>query len=892
MKDLTLGILAHVDAGKTTLSEALLYQCGTIRTLGRVDHRDAFMDTDRLERERGITIYSKGAVLTAGDLRIQLLDTPGHSDFSAETERVMSVLDCAVLVISAADGVQSHTRTIWNLLEKYNVPVFLFLNKMDRPGADRSALLENLRSELSSSCVSFDEPDTPEHTEEIAVADETLLDTYLTNGTLTDSEIRSAIRDRRLFPVCSGSALHLQGIEEFVNTFSRYAEPRDYPETFGARIYKISRDEKGVRLTHLKVTGGSLPVRKTLSGTGADGEEWSEKVHSIRIYNGASWSEIPEAKAGTVCAVTGLTHTVQGGVLGFEEPLPPPLITPVLHYRLLPPEHTDPAVLYRRLLELQEEEPELNVVWKENQQEIQVQIMGEVQTEVLTAVIEERLGVHVTFTDGSIMYKETVASDVEGVGHYEPLRHYAEVHLILSPGKPGSGITISSSVSSDVLATNWQRLIHTHLQEKTFAGVLTGSPLTDVHFTIAAGRASIKHTEGGDFRQATYRAVRHGLMRAENVLLEPFYQYRLELPSEYTGRAMTDLDGMFATGTSIEQNGAVTVLKGEAPVATMRNYHAAVSAYTRGTGQLSLTVSGYRPCHNTEEVLARSTYDPDADTENPSFSVFCTHGAGFSIPWYEVMEYMHLPPVLAAPVSRAADPEFPVQPADRSPSSESLWISPEEVESIMEKTFYANSTDKRRKPGYKKTRVRHGPESARDSQYVIRKPEGLKPYLLVDGYNVIFAWEELSELANSSIDAARESLQDILCNYRSMTDAEIIIVYDAYRVRNHPVEISDYGNIHVVFTKTAQTADTYIEKFTHDNRGKYDISVVTSDGLEQIIIQGQGAHLISSHEFEERVREINERIRRILEENQRSIPASRMDFSVLDQQNQTENEQE
>ena len=524
MKDLTLGILAHVDAGKTTLSEALLYQCGTIRTLGRVDHRDAFMDTDRLERERGITIYSKGAVLTAGDLRIQLLDTPGHSDFSAETERVMSVLDCAVLVISAADGVQSHTRTIWNLLEKYNVPVFLFLNKMDRPGADRSALLENLRSELSSSCVSFDEPDTPEHTEEIAVADETLLDTYLTNGTLTDSEIRSAIRDRRLFPVCSGSALHLQGIEEFVNTFSRYAEPRDYPETFGARIYKISRDEKGVRLTHLKVTGGSLPVRKTLSGTGADGEEWSEKVHSIRIYNGASWSEIPEAKAGTVCAVTGLTHTVQGGVLGFEEPLPPPLITPVLHYRLLPPEHTDPAVLYRRLLELQEEEPELYVVWKENQQEIQVQIMGEVQTEVLTAVIEERLGIHVTFTDGSIMYKETVASDVEGVGHYEPLRHYAEVHLILSPGKPGSGITISSSVSSDVLATNWQRLIHTHLQEKTFAGVLTGSPLTDVHFTIAAGRASIKHTEGGDFRPATYRAVRHGLMRAENVLLEPFYQ--------------------------------------------------------------------------------------------------------------------------------------------------------------------------------------------------------------------------------------------------------------------------------------------------------------------------------------------------------------------------------
>ena len=888
MKDLTLGILAHVDAGKTTLSEALLYKCGTIRTLGRVDHQDTFMDTNTLEKERGITIYSKGAVLTAGNLRIQLLDTPGHSDFSAETERVMSVLDCAVLVISASDGVQSHTRTLWNLLDKYNVPVFFFINKMDRPDTDLQYVLQNLQEEFGSSCVNFNETDTGQWQEETAVADDRLLDVYLEQGTLPDQEIRSAIRGRRLFPVCSGSALRLQGIDEFIETFARFAQPGDYPEDFGARIYKISRDERGVRLTHMKITGGKLSVRDTVSGTGQDGEDWSEKVHSIRIYNGASWTDVPEAAAGTVCAVTGLTKTSQGSVLGFESPLPAPLITPVLHYRLVPPEHVDPAVLYRKLQELQEEEPELNFVWKDSLQEIQVQIMGEVQTEVLTSVIEKRLATVVSFADGSIMYRETVASDVEGIGHYEPLRHYAEVHLIISPGKPGSGITVSSSVSSDVLATNWQRLIVTHLKERTFTGVLTGSPLTDVHFTIAAGRAHMKHTEGGDFRQATYRAVRQGLMHAENVLLEPYYQYILELPSEYTGRAMTDLDGMFAVESTIEQNGAMTVLKGEAPVACMRNYHTSVNTYTHGTGRLSLTVSGYRPCHNTEEVLAQSTYDPDADTDNPSFSVFCTHGSGVYIPWYEVPEYMHLPPVLSTPAHREPEPELLIPTVRKTADTDSLWISPEEVDAIMKRTFYANSNDKTRRQGFKKNKVQRDPAPAQDPQYVLRKTPGLKPYLLIDGYNVIFAWEELSSLASDNIDAARDALQDILCNYRSMTDAEIIVVFDAYRVKNHPVEITDYGNIHVVFTKTAQTADAYIEKFTHDNRSKYDISVVTSDGLEQIIIQGQGARLISSHEFEDRVRETNEKIRRILKENERSIPSRKMDFSVLQNLKQDE----
>lgn len=880
MKDLTLGILAHVDAGKTTLSEALLYQCGVIRAPGRVDHQDAFMDTNRLEKERGITIYSKGAILTAGDLRIQLLDTPGHSDFSAETERVLSVLDCAVLVISAAEGIQSHTRTLWSLLEKYRVPVFLFINKMDRPGADPEKILTSLRNEFGNACVSFDHPDTPQHQEEIAVADEELLTAYLENGSITDGEIRAAIRARRLFPVCSGSALRLEGISEFVDTFSRFAEPPEFPETFGARIYKISRDERGVRLTHLKVTGGTLAVRETVSGTDESGEPWQEKIHAIRIYNGATYTETAEAKAGTICAVTGLTRTRQGSVLGFEEPLPAPVLTPVLNYRLVPPEHVDSAVLYRNLLPIEEEEPELNLVWKEALQEIQIQIMGEVQTEILTSVIKERLDIDVTFANGSIMYKETVSSETEGVGHYEPLRHYAEVHLILSPGKPGSGITITSAVSSDELAVNWQRLIETHLKEKTFTGVLTGSPLTDIHFTIAAGRASLKHTEGGDFRQATYRAVRQGLMHAENVLLEPYYQYILELPSEFTGRAMTDLDGMFAINTTIEQNGSATTLKGEAPVACIGNYHSAVHAYSHGTGRLSLTVSGYHPCHNAEEVLAKTSYDPDADTDNPSWSVFCTHGAGFAIPWYEVPQYMHLPPVLASPYDGSSEPELQSLIGE-PPRSDSLWISPEEVESIMNRTFYANSADKRRKPGYKKNKPRREEPPAQDPEFVLRKPAGLKPYLLVDGYNVIFAWKELSELAATSIDAARESLQDILCNYRSMTDAEIIIVYDAYRVRNHPAEISDYGNIHVVFTKTAQTADAYIEKFTHDNRTKYDISVVTSDGLEQIIIQGQGARLISSHEFEFRVREINERIREILAENQRSMPSNKLQFPTM-----------
>ena len=880
MKDLTLGILAHVDAGKTTLSEALLYQCGVIRAPGRVDHRDAFMDTNRLEKERGITIYSKGAILTVGDLRIQLLDTPGHSDFSAETERVLSVLDCAVLVISAADGIQSHTRTLWNLLKKYEVPVFLFINKMDRPGTDFQRILNSLRDEFGNGCVSFDDPDTSQHQEETAIADEELLTSYLENGSLSDKEIRAAIRGRRLFPVCSGSALRHEGIREFVDILSRFAEPPEFPQEFGARIYKISRDERGVRLSHMKITGGRLSVRETLSGTDENGESWSEKVHSIRIYNGASYTETAEAEAGMICAVTGLSRTRQGSVLGFENPLPTPVITPVLNYRLIPPEHIDPSVLYRKLLLIEEEEPELNLVWKESLQEIQVQIMGEVQTEILTSVIKERLDIDVLFSDGSIMYKETVASTTEGIGHYEPLRHYAEVHLLLSPGRPGSGITVSSTVSSDELATNWQRLIMTHLQERTFTGVLTGSPLTDVHFTIAAGRASLKHTEGGDFRQATYRAVRQGLMNAENVLLEPFYQYVLELPSEYTGRAMTDLDGMFAVNTSIEQNEGTTILKGEAPVACIANYHTTVNSYSKGTGRLSLTVSGYRPCHNVEEVLARSVYDPDADTDNPSWSVFCTHGSGFAIPWYEVPEYMHLPPVLASTRPASQDPELKPLSGETS-RPDSLWISPEEVESIMNRTFYANSTDKRRKSGFKKNKPPRETPAGQDPRFLKQKPPGLKPFLLVDGYNVIFAWEELAGLAGENIDAARESLQDILCNYRSMTDAEIIIVYDAYRVRNHPVEISDYGNIHVVFTKTAQTADAYIEKFTHDNRAKYDISVVTSDGLEQIIIQGQGAQLISSHEFENRVREMNERIRKILEENQRSMPKNRMQIPPL-----------
>lgn len=875
MKDLTLGILAHVDAGKTTLSEALLYTAGAIRQAGRVDHGDAFLDTDKLEKDRGITIYSKEARFTIGNLNVQLLDTPGHADFTAETERVLSVLDCAVLVISASDGVQTHTRTLWSLLKKYQVPVFIFVNKIDQPGFDSSAVMEELRSELGASCVSFADRGSAEWEENTAVSNDRMLARYLDTGDISDEDIRQAVRNRELFPVCFGSALKMTGIKEFAGILSLYAAPPEYPDQFGARVYKISRDARGVRLTHLKVTGGVLNVKDELD-VNSDKGTVREKVNSIRLYSGASYQEVQSVPAGTVCAVTGPSKTKQGDGFGFEPPAPEPVTVPVLLYRLVPPEGSDPHKLFLQLSVLEEEIPELHPVWNSQLQEIQVRIMGAVQTEILASVIKERLGIDVTFADGTVMYRETVAAPVEGVGHYEPLRHYAEVHIVISPAEPGSGITIDSSVSSDSLALNWQRLIKTHLEEREFAGVLTGSPLTDVRFTIAAGRAHPKHTEGGDFRQATYRAVRQGLMHAENVLLEPYYRYVLELPPEYAGRAMTDLDGMSAIETKIEQTPDKAVLTGLAPVSAMQNYQASVTSYSRGLGRLSISFGGYRPCLDPDKVIERFAYDPDADTDNPSYSVFCAHGAGFAVPWFEVPEYMHLPSVMD---SRETVEEVPADSGRRAVDDGELWISPDEVEEIMKRTFYANS-GKDSKKKFKKNVIRKNSAASGPRINSAPVPPDEK-YMLVDGYNVIFAWKETSELAEVNIDSARVHLLDILSNYRSMTDYEIIAVFDAYRIKQHPEEILDYGNIHVVFTKTAQTADAYIEKFTHDNKAKYDITVVTSDGLEQTIIRGQGAHLISSHEFEGEVRMMNERIRGILKQNENRLPRNKIDLSAL-----------
>ena len=920
MINLTLGILAHVDAGKTTLSEALLYTCGALKKIGRVDHRDAFLDTDSMERSRGITIYSKQAVFRNGHQQITLLDTPGHADFSAETERVLRVLDYAILVISGSDGVQSHTRTLWNLLDRYDVPVFIFVNKMDQPGNDPARVMEDLRREFGPRCVDFTAAAGAEHRlpagdtglrapagaagpdpavgpaatgqaafeewlENVAVCEDSMLQTLLETGSLPEEMIRRAIRGRSVVPCCFGSALKLQGIRELASMLETWADPLPGPREFGARVFKISHDEKGTRLVHMKVTGGALRVRDTLTGTDGEGGSWSEKVSRIRVYNGARFEEVTEAPAGTVCAVTGLAAARQSDGFGFEGPAEEPLLRPVLAYRLVLPAGADPRLLYHQLQELEEEEPELHLAWNEKKQEITAEVMGEVQTEILTSSIRQRFGLDVTFADGTVMYRETIADTVEGIGHFEPLRHYAEVHLLMEPGAPGSGITITSSVSEDDLAKNWQRLILTHLAEKKHVGVLTGSPLTDVRITLAAGRASNKHTQGGDFRQATYRAVRQGLMQADCVLLEPYYEYTLTLPSDYVGRAMTDLDNMGAAQGDLQQTETLSILRGRAPVAAIRNYQKEVSAYTRGDGHLSLAISGFEPCHNAGEVIAAAGYDAEADLRNPPHSVFCGNGSSFTVPWDEVSSYMHLPSIFSVRPENDGignshvNVDDSANTDDNAPAADALWISPEEVEAILNRTAYANKREERR-TNFRK-RVDRGRPSSDIAPVHIRREEKLDKYLLVDGYNVIFAWKELSDLAGTDINAAREKLMDILVNYRAMTDSDIIAVFDAYRVQNHPAETLEYGPVYVVYTKTAQTADAYIEKFVHDHRGRFDITVVTSDALEQIIIRGQGAKLLSSREFELTVREMNDHIRRLIEENNRRTPRSRLDLSAL-----------
>ena len=862
MENIVMGILAHVDAGKTTLSEGMLYLSGTVRKLGRVDHKDAFLDTYSLERDRGITIFSKQAVFSLGNRRINLLDTPGHVDFSAEMERTLQVLDYAVLVISGADGVQGHTETLWKLLKLYEIPTFIFINKMDQPGTDRESLLTELKERLDEGCIVFGKGKNVESLEEIAMTDEAVLDYFMEHETVRNEDICRLIRERKIFPCYFGSALKLDGVQELLAGFEEYMKPFDGKKEFGARVFKISRDDKGERLTFLKVTGGKLVVKMPINK--------EEKINQIRIYSGAKYEAVNEVEAGGVCAVTGLSSSYIGQGLGVEKGTAAPFLEPVLTYQMILPEGADTTKVLRELKQLEEEEPLLNIVWNPALEEIHVQLMGEVQTEILKTMIAERFHLDVEFGTGKIVYKETIKSPVVGVGHYEPLRHYAEVHLKMEPLEAGSGLIFDTDCSEDVLDRNWQRLILTHLQEREHPGVLTGAPITDMKITIVAGRAHLKHTEGGDFRQATYRAVRQGLKSAESVLLEPWYSFVLEVPSEQVGRAMSDIGQMNGSfeGPEAEDKQGMVRLTGTAPASEMRDYQREVWAYTKGRGRITLTLKGYEPCHNAEEVIEEIGYDSERDVDNPTGSVFCAHGAGFLVKWDEVPEYMHIKEdFLAEKPGIEQDEMMAVQMGNHcnySGGYSSSYDDDPELLTIMEREFGSKQEERDRYSSYRKqtvsTPVLH--------TTVIKENEPKKEYLLVDGYNIIFAWEELNELAKASIDAARNKLMDILSNYQGFIGCTLILVFDAYKVKGNQGEVQKYHNIYVVYTKEAETADQYIEKTTHEIGRKYKVTVATSDALEQVIVMGQGAYRISARDFyeevertEKQIREINERER-------------------------------
>lgn len=872
-KQITMGILAHVDAGKTTLSEGILYTCKAIRKLGRVDHQDAFLDTNTLERNRGITIFSKQAECTLGEFGITLLDTPGHVDFSAEMERTLQVLDYGILVISGADGVQGHTETLWRLLSRYQIPVFLFINKMDQPGTDRETLLVELKEKLDTNCVDFSADQTSEDwKEQVAVCDEQVMEAYLEGEEISRVQIQKMVRERKLFPCYFGSALKLTGVKGFLEDLKLRIRESSYPESFGAKIYKITRDSQGERLSHMKITGGALKVKSVLSNgkPGESGEGiWQEKVNQIRIYSGEKYTMVSEVKAGTVCAVTGLTATYPGQGLGSEQASDMPVLEPVLSYRIGLPEEVNVHQALLQLRQLEEEEPLLHIVWNGTLGEIYAQVMGEVQIEILKSLIKERFGMTVTFDEGNIVYKETILEPVEGIGHFEPLRHYAEVHLLLEPGETGSGLTFATDCSEDVLDRNWQRLILTHLEEREHKGVLLGAPITDMKITLLTGRAHIKHTEGGDFRQATYRAVRQGLRKAKSQLLEPYYEFRLEVPSEQVGRSMTDIQKMLGEFDPPKTEGEMTVLTGSAPVVTMRDYQKEVISYTSGRGRLSCTLKGYYPCHNQEEVVEAVGYDPEADLENPTGSVFCAHGAGFVVNWDQVEEYMHVESGWNAPAGQETKPEKPVTAKNWKEENEKYLATEKELEEIFERTYGPIRKLGEEPPagrsvkGWKKSRrdplEGYGKST---SDYKQKKtPDGEKEYLLVDGYNIIFAWEDLKELATVNIDGAREKLMDILCNYQGFKKSTLILVFDAYKVKGNPGSVETYHNIHVVYTKEAETADQYIEKTVHEIGRKYRVTVATSDQLEQVIILGQGGQRMSARELLEDVIEVSHQIR-------------------------------
>lgn len=893
MKKLVIGILAHVDAGKTTLSEAVLYHGGSIRKMGRVDNKDAFLDTYALERDRGITIFSKQALFRLGDIQVTLLDTPGHVDFSAEMERTLQVLDYAVLVINGADGVQGHTRTLWRLLAEYGVPVFLFINKMDQLKAGKEMLLQQLKQRLHGECTDFTHTDTEEFYENVAVADERTLEIFLENGSVGDEEIQRLVRRRKIFPCFFGSALKNEGVGEFLQGLCRFVQVPVYGREFAAKVFKIGRDAQGNRLTFLKVTGGMLRTKAALRGrTGT--EEWEEKIHQIRIYSGEKYNAAEEVSAGDVCAVLGLSKTYAGEGLGAEKEGFLPVLEPVMTYRMILPEGLDASLFLPKLRQLEEEEPLLHIVWDGERKEIQAKIMGEVQTEVLGSMIQERFGIVVGFGTGNIVYKETIAGSVEGVGHFEPLRHYAEVHLLLEAAEPGCGLKFAADCSEDELDRNWQRLVLTHLEEKEHKGVLTGAPITDMRITLVAGRAHQKHTEGGDFRQATYRALRQGLMEAQSVLLEPYYDFRLEVPEGMTGRAMTDMEKRSAVfGLPAAENG-MTVLCGKVPAVAMLDYQKELAAYTRGVGKLSCTFRGYEPCHNAQEVVESTGYEPERDLENPSGSVFCAHGAGFVVEWDRVKEYMHVESPF--PNGPGIAPGWGTEPEDgtkqgakagipdrkRQQEEEKAWLGTEEVDAILDKACHANRKKAAKSPAGQKDNRSAATYHYGRQQKPPKKSLRQEEFLLVDGYNIIHAWEDLRELAAINIDGARGKLMDILCNYQGVRGIHLIVVFDAYRVQGHETEILDYHNIHVVYTKEAETADQYIEKFAHENGRRAKVTVVTSDGMEQIIIRGQGCTLISAREFREEVKRAGEESYRGYVEKQKEGKQYLLDAETAD----------
>lgn len=856
MKKISIGIFAHVDSGKTTLSEALMYCSGNISKLGRVDHKNSFLDTFSLERDRGITIFSKQAVLKYNQTEFTLLDTPGHVDFSAEAERTLQVLDYAILVISGTDGVQSHTHTLWKLLRKYNVPCFIFVNKMDLDGADKQLVLAQLKSKLSDCCVDFSSKEADGFYESIALCDESLLDKYYENDYIDNDDITDAINKRKIFPCMFGSALKLTGVEEFLNCLDSYTKMPKYGSKFGAKVYKIAEDNRGVRLTFLKVTGGSIKVREVLQ---SPQNVNNEKINQIRIYSGEKFTTVDEAFSGSICAVTGVTFTRSGDGLGEEKNAGLPVLEPVLNYKAELPSDVDIHTALEKFKILESEDPQLNVIWNERLGEIHIQLMGEIQLEVLQCIIAERFNMNVKFGKGNIIYKETISNTVEGVGHFEPLRHYAEVHLIMKPGKRDSGVIIKSECSEDVLDKNWQRLILTHLYEKTHIGVLTGSPVTDIEIILASGKAHAKHTEGGDFRQATYRAVRQGLRTADSILLEPVYEFTLEVPNENIGRAMADIQRMYGSFNPPVTEEKYAVITGVAPVSTMGDYTKEVMQYTHGKGRLVCSLKGYEPCHNADEIISEIGYDCDSDVDNPCDSVFCSHGAGHTVKWCDVPKHMHLPSVLQPVRNERAETEIKFS---KYKTQEDIFALDKELMQIFEQTYgpvRKRSFNERIR--HKKTETNTVNEKSKRKS--VPKYTG-EEYLLVDGYNVIFSWDNLRNISERTLDGARNSLINILCNYQGYRKCELILVFDAYKVNGNHREIEKVNNISIVYTKEAETADMYIEKVSHKLAKNHKVRVVTSDGLEQVIILGNGALRVSSKAFFEEVKQAEEEIREII----------------------------